>query len=253
MTRSARSRLPNEVDWKTEYRQPLRQGTAPWRLASPGDIANADNPPPARDDTNEFLNLSSTSFRRSALADIVFTATYPTGNKIGPLRTSQWDSPRLPPSRTSSRPWRVFFPPRQHRCYGSRCLSVFRKLPVVLDAVKGYTRYHGARRTPRSRNRRPLEVENWLVAGPLQAPRRKPHALRTSRSGASTARPPRERNPRDQVVHIRRYLSPRCSARRSVTSIRNVGSRGATIPRPELRRDDLSRRTLGYFIENVVP
>lgn len=106
---------------------------------------NADNPLSPEVDTNEFLNLNLDIAQERRVATLVFAAaTYPSGNKTQLSGTSQWSKSADDPIENVSLAVETCFQRANTLVFGQEAWRVFRKLPEVLDAVKGSTRYQGS-------------------------------------------------------------------------------------------------------------
>ncbi len=137
--------LPNEVDWgvSTDNYSVKDHALGDWLPQE--TIDNADNPLQPEIDTNDFLNLLLDIAQEKRVADIVFSAnTYPTGNKVQLSGTAQWGGPADDPIGDVLTAIETCFIRANTLVFGADAWKVFRKLPEVLDAVKGATRYQGS-------------------------------------------------------------------------------------------------------------
>ena len=158
--------LPNEVDWgvSTQNYSVKDHGLGDWLPQA--DIDNADNPLRPEADTNEFLNLLLEIAQEKRVADIVFNAaSYPTGNKVQLSGTGQWGQSADDPIGDLLTAIESCFMRANTVAMGQETWMTFRKLPEVLDAVKGSTRYQGSPGglATAEECRGLFEVENWLV------------------------------------------------------------------------------------------
>jgi hypothetical protein len=158
--------MPNEADWGkgTDNYSVKDHGRGGWLAQA--DIDNADNPLQPEVDTNEFLNMLLDIAQEKRVADVVFAAgTYPSGNKTQLSGTGQWGSTADDPIGDMLTAIEQCFQRANTVVMGTDVWKIFRKLPEVLDAVKGSTRYQespGGLATIEEM-RGLFEVENWLV------------------------------------------------------------------------------------------
>ena len=137
--------MPNEMKVKrsTDNYSVEDHGQAGWVSREEED--NADTPlSPMMDQTE--LNLEVLHLAQEIrVASLVFAAaTYPVGNKVQLAGTSQWgQSADDPIGAILTGLDAAFFRPNKI-VFGAEAWTVFRRLPEVLDAVKGATRSQGA-------------------------------------------------------------------------------------------------------------
>jgi hypothetical protein len=137
--------LPNEVDWGTSTDNYSVKDHALSDWLPQETIDNADNPLSPEVDTNDFLNLLMDIAQEKRAADLVFAAgTYPVGNKVQLSGTGQWGSTADDPIGDLLTAVESCFLRANTLVFGADVWKVFRKLPEVLDAVKGATRYQGS-------------------------------------------------------------------------------------------------------------
>ncbi len=158
--------MPNEVDWgvSQENYSVKDHGLGDWLPQE--TIDNADNPLQPEADTNDFLNLLLEIAQEKRVADMVFNpATYPTGNKVQLAGTAQWGQSADDPIGDLLTAIETCFMRANTVAMGQETWMTFRKLPEVLDAVKGSTRYQGSPGglATAEECRGLFEVENWLV------------------------------------------------------------------------------------------
>jgi hypothetical protein len=133
--------MPNEVDWSTVSDNYSVDDHAFGDWLPQEVIDNADNPLQPEMDTNDFLNLLLDISQEKRVADIVFAAaTYPTGNKVTLSGTSQWGQSADDPVKDVLTAVEGTFIRANTLIFGQEAWQVFRRLPEVLDAVKGATR-----------------------------------------------------------------------------------------------------------------
>ncbi len=137
--------LPNEVDWgiSTDNYSVKDHALGDWLPQEV--IDNSDSPIQPEIDTNDFLNALLDNQQEKRVADVVFnTATYPTGNKTTLSGTAQWSGSTDDPIGDVLTAVESCFVRANTLVLGADAWKVFRKLPEVLDAVKGATRYQGS-------------------------------------------------------------------------------------------------------------
>ncbi len=137
--------LPNEVDWGvgTDNYSVKDHALGDWLPQEV--IDNADDPLQPEIDTNDFLNLLLDIAQEKRVADIVFNPnTYPVGNKVQLSGTAQWGGTADDPIGDVLKAIESCFVRANTLVFGAEAWQVFRKLPEVLDAVKGATRYQGS-------------------------------------------------------------------------------------------------------------
>jgi len=158
--------LPNEVDWgisKDNY-SVKDHALSDWLPQE--SIDNADNPVQPEIDTNDFLNLLMDIAQEKRVVDLLFAAgTYPSGNKVQLSGTAQWGSTADDPIGNLLTAIETCFVRANTVVMGADVWMVFRKLPEILDAVKGGTRYQGSPGGLATIQECAglFEVENWLV------------------------------------------------------------------------------------------
>jgi len=158
--------LPNEIDWGVAEDNYSVKDHALGDYLPQEVIDNADNPLQPEVDTNDFLNLLLDIAQEKRVADIIFAAaTYPTGNKVQLAGTSQWSGSADDPIGDILKAVESCFIRANTLVFGADAWQVFRKLPEVLDAVKGSTRYQGSPGglATTSEVASLLEVENVLI------------------------------------------------------------------------------------------
>jgi hypothetical protein len=158
--------LPNEVDWGTSPDNYSVKDHALGDWLPQESIDNSDNPIQPEVDTNDFLNLMLDIAQEKRVADLVFAAgTYPVGNKVQLSGTGQWGSTADDPIGNLLTAIEGCFVRANTVIMGAEVWTIFRKLPEVLDAVKGSTRYQGSPGglATVEECRGLFEVENWIV------------------------------------------------------------------------------------------
>ncbi len=158
--------MPNEYDWgvTTDNYSVVDHALADW--VSQEEIDNADAPLQPMVDTNDYLNMLLDIAQESRVAALVFAnGSYPSGNKIQLSGTSQWGNTADDPVGNLLTAIETCFIRANTVVMGADVWMVFRKLPEVLDAVKGSTRYQGSPGGLATVDecRGLFEVENWLV------------------------------------------------------------------------------------------
>lgn len=134
--------MPNEVDWGVSMGNYSVKDHALGEWLPQETIDNADNPMEPDIDTNEFLNLMLDVVQEKRVADLVFDATtYPSGNKVQLSGTAQWSGSADDPIGDILTAIESTFIRANTLMFGQEAWQVFRKLPEVLDAVKGSTRF----------------------------------------------------------------------------------------------------------------
>ncbi len=158
--------LPNEVDWGTSTDNYSVKDHALGDWLPQETIDNSDNPVHPEVDTNDFLNLLLDVAQEKRVADLIFAAgTYPSGNKVQLSGTGQWGQSADDPIGNILTAIETCFVRANTIVMGSDVWMIFRKLPEVLDAVKGSTRYQGSPGGLATVDecKGLFEVENWLV------------------------------------------------------------------------------------------
>ncbi|HDH51225.1 MAG TPA: hypothetical protein ENH31_00375 [Nitrospirae bacterium] len=158
--------LPNEVDWGVSNDNYSVNDHALGDWLPQETIDNADNPIQPELDTNDFINLLLDIAQEKRVADLVFAAgTYPAGNKVQLSGTGQWSGSADDPIGDLLTAVESCFVRANTLVFGADVWKIFRKLPEVLDAVKGATRYQGSPGGLASTSEVAslLEVENVLV------------------------------------------------------------------------------------------
>jgi len=158
--------LPNEIDWgETPDNYSVKDHALSDWLPQEA-IENADNPLAPEIDTNDFLNLLMDIAQEKRVADLIFAAgTYPSGNKVQLSGTAQWNSSADDPIGDLLAAIEGCFMRANIVVMGADVWKIFRKLPEILDAVKGSTRQQS---TPGGlatieECRGLFEVEKWIV------------------------------------------------------------------------------------------
>jgi hypothetical protein len=130
--------MPNEYDLGvgTDNYSVKDHGLGDWLPQE--EIDNADNPLQPEVDVNDFLNLLLDIAQEKRVADIVFAAgSYPTGNKVQLSGTAQWSGSADDPLKDVMDAIEGCFLRANTLVFGADAWKVFRRLPEVLDAVKG--------------------------------------------------------------------------------------------------------------------
>lgn len=158
--------LPNEYDWgvSTDNYSVKDHALGDWLPQE--EIDNSDNPLQPEVDTNDFLNGLLDVAQEKRVADLVFAAgSYPVGNKVQLSGTGQWGQSADDPIGNILTAIETCFMRANTIVMGADAWMVFRKLPEVLDAVKGSTRYQGSPGglATVAECAGLFEVENWLV------------------------------------------------------------------------------------------
>ena len=156
----------NEVDWGigTGNYSVEDHALADW--VPQENIDNSDPPIQPVIDTNDFLNNLLDIAQEKRTVDIVFAAgTYPASNKVQLSGTAQWGGTADDPIGDLLKAIEGCFMKANTIIMGADVWMIFRKLPEILDAVKGATR---AQATPGGlatieECRGLFEVQNWLV------------------------------------------------------------------------------------------
>lgn len=137
--------LPNEADWGVASDNYSVKDHALGDWLPQEVIDNADNPLQPEIDTNEFLNMLLDNQQEQRVANIVFNAaSYPTGNKTTLSGTAQWSGSADDPIGDILTAVETCFIRANTLIFGADAWKIFRKLPEVLDAVKGATRQQAA-------------------------------------------------------------------------------------------------------------
>ncbi len=158
--------LPNEVDWGTTDDNYSVKDHALGDWVGQEAIDNADAPIQVEIDTNDFLNLQLDIAQEQRAAALVFAAgTYPVGNKTQLVGEAKWGGNADDPIGDLLKAIETCFQRANTVIMGTEVWQVFRKLPEVLDAVKGSTRYQGSPGglATVEEVRGLFEVQNWLV------------------------------------------------------------------------------------------
>ena len=130
--------MPNEHTWglSNENYSVTDHALGDW-LAQEA-IDNSDNPLQPEIDTNDFLNLWLELAQEKRVADIVFAAaSYPTGNKVQLTGNDQWGGSSDDPIDDITEAIEACFVRANTLVFGQATWKKFRKLPEILDAVKG--------------------------------------------------------------------------------------------------------------------
>ena len=157
---------PNEVDWGVGTGNYSVEDHALADWVPQEEIDNSDPPIQPVIDTNDFLNNLLDIAQEKRVVDIVFAAgTFPSGNKTQLSGTAQWGSTADDPIGDLLTAIEQCFMKANTIVMGSDVWKIFRKLPEILDAVKGATRQQA---TPGGlatidECKGLFEVANWLV------------------------------------------------------------------------------------------
>ncbi len=172
--------MPNEIDWgvTTDNYSVTDHALSDWLAQE--SIDNADNPLQPEIDTNDFLNGGLDVAQEMRVVNKAFNAaSYPVGNKVQLAGNAQWGGSADDPIGDLEAAIEGCFLRANTIVMGVDVWRVFRKLPEVLDAVKGSSRYQGSPGGLATIDevRGLFEVENWLIgrsrynsAKPGQAP-----------------------------------------------------------------------------------
>lgn len=134
----------NEADWGVSTDNYSVKDHAIADYVSLEEIENADAPINPEIDTNDFLNMILDVAQEKRVSAKVFAAaTYPTGNKVQLSGTGQWGGSADDPIGNLMDAIEGCFMRANTLVFGADAWKIFRKLPEVLDAVKGATRYQG--------------------------------------------------------------------------------------------------------------
>ncbi len=137
--------LPNEMDWGVS---PSNYSVKDHALADwlpQEDIDNADNPLQPEIDTNDFLNLLLDIAQEQRVATKVFTpGNYASAQKNTLSGTAQWGQSADDPVGNLISAVESCFIRANTLVIGADVWVILRKLPELLDAVKGSTRYQGS-------------------------------------------------------------------------------------------------------------
>lgn len=137
--------LPNEYDWGVadENYSVVDHAVGGW--LSQEAINNSDNPLQPEVDENDFLNKLTELAQEKRVADIVFSAaSYPVGNKVQLTGNDQWGGSSDDPIDDITEAIEACFTRANVLVMGQAAWKKFRKLPEILDAVKGSSRYQGS-------------------------------------------------------------------------------------------------------------
>ena len=133
--------LPNEFDWGVSEDNYSVKDHALGDWLPQETINNSDNPLQPEIDTNDFLNMLLEIAQEKRVVDIVFAAaTYPVGNKTQLSGTARWGDSADDPIGDVLTAVETCFSRANTLVFGPEAWMIFRKLPEVLDAVKGATR-----------------------------------------------------------------------------------------------------------------
>ncbi|HEY3276395.1 MAG TPA: hypothetical protein VGJ94_07220 [Syntrophorhabdaceae bacterium] len=158
--------LPNEAEWGVTQDNYSVRDHALGEWLPQESIDNADNPLQPEIDTNDFLNLLLDISQEKRVANLVFSAAnYPVGNKITLSGTSQWGQSADDPIGNLLTAIESCFVRANTVVMGAETWMAFRKLPEILDAVKGSSRYQGSPGGLATIEECTglFEVRNWLV------------------------------------------------------------------------------------------
>lgn len=137
--------LPNEVDWGVSSGSYSVEDHALGDWLPQESIDNADNPVSPEVDTVDFINLLLDIAQEKRVADLVFAAAnYPSGNKTTLSGTAQWGGSADDPIGDLIAAVETCFVRANTLVLGAEVWMKLRKLPELLDAVKGSTRYQGS-------------------------------------------------------------------------------------------------------------
>jgi len=137
--------LANEIDWGigTDNYSVKDHALSDW--VTQEEIDNADAPIQPVVDSNDFLNNLLDIAQEARVAAVIFlAATYPTGNKVTLSGTAQWGGAADDPIGNLLTAIETCFLRANTVIMGAETWMIFRKLPEILDAVKGSTRYQGS-------------------------------------------------------------------------------------------------------------
>ena len=136
--------MPNQIEWGVSSANYSVTDHALSTWLSQEAIDNADSPIAPELDTNDFLNLALDIAQEKRVVDLVFAAaTYPTANKVVLSGTGQWSGSADDPIGDLVTAIETPFVRANTLVFGQEAWIIFRKLPEVLDAVKGATRFQG--------------------------------------------------------------------------------------------------------------
>lgn len=161
--------MPNEITWGVTQDNYSVKDHALGDWLPQESIDNADAPLKPEIDTNDFINNLLDIAQENRVANIIFpaspSATYPSGNYVTLSGTSQWGQSADDPLQNLLDAIEGCFVRANTIVMGVDVWKVFRKLPEILDAVKGGTRYQGAPGglATIEECKGLFEVENWLV------------------------------------------------------------------------------------------
>lgn len=158
--------MPNELDWgvSDDNYSVKDHGLSDWIPQE--TIDNADNPLQPEVDTNDFLNDSLDVAQESRVSSIIFNAaSYPSGNKVQLTGNDIWGGSTDDPLQDLLDAIEGCFVRANTVVMGADVWKVYRKLPEILDAVKGGTRYQGSPGglATVEEVKGLFEVEKWIV------------------------------------------------------------------------------------------
>lgn len=129
----------NEIDWGVTTNNYSVKDHAFADYVAQEEIDNADVGLNPLVDTVDFLNLQLELAQEKRVADIVFSAAnYPVGNKKTLSGTSQWSGSADDPLKDVMDAVEGCFIRANTLVFGADAWRVFRRLPEVLDAIRGF-------------------------------------------------------------------------------------------------------------------
>lgn len=157
---------PNEVDYGVtpDNYSVKDHGLSGW--VTQEEIDNADNPLQPEIDENDHINGCLDVAQEKRVSNIVFSAAnYPVGNKVTLSGTAQWGGTADDPVGNLLTAIEDCFMRANTVVMGADAWKIFRKLPEILDAVKGSSRYQGSPGGLATVDevKGLFEVDNWLV------------------------------------------------------------------------------------------
>lgn len=249
--------LPNEVDWGTQEDNYSVRDHALGDWLPQETIDNADNPLQPETDTNDFVNLLLDLVQEQRVSGIVFNpASYPTGNKVTLSGTSQWGQSADDPVGNILDAVEGCFIRANTVVMGADAWKVYRKLPEVLDAVKGSTRYQGSPGGLATVQECAglFEVDNWIIGrGRYIATKEGQTASYSRLWGKHCSALYVEKNPGVKTVTFGvTFAEMLRETQRDFDKKRGV--KGAHYIKVAWNSDEkIIASDLGYFFENVVP
>lgn len=129
----------NEIDWGVTTDNYSVRDRAFADYVAQEEIDNADAGIRPIIDTVDFLNVQLEIAQESRVAGIVFAPTsYPAGNRLTLSGTAQWSGPADDPIRNIMDAVEGCFIRANTLVFGAEAWAVFRRLPEVLDAIRGF-------------------------------------------------------------------------------------------------------------------